>query len=45
MSGIVFAKGCELDLKGIASKGQGSFDKSGRSRYWLKIKRPKFVRM
>jgi bifunctional non-homologous end joining protein LigD len=41
---IVFAKACELDLEGIVSKRAGSFYRCGRSRNWLKMKNPDFVR-
>jgi bifunctional non-homologous end joining protein LigD len=41
---VVFAKARELGLEGVVSKRQGSFHKSGRSRNWLKIKNPDFVR-
>jgi bifunctional non-homologous end joining protein LigD len=41
---VVFAKACELGLEGIVSKRAGSFYRCGRSRNWLKIKNPDFVR-
>jgi bifunctional non-homologous end joining protein LigD len=41
---VVFAKACELGLKGIVSKRAGSFYKSGSSGNWLKTKNPNFVR-
>jgi bifunctional non-homologous end joining protein LigD len=41
---VVFAQACELGLKGIVSKREGSFYKSGRSRNWLKINNPDFAR-
>jgi ATP-dependent DNA ligase len=40
----VFAKACELGLEGIVSKREGSFYRSGKSRNWLKMKNPDFVR-
>jgi bifunctional non-homologous end joining protein LigD len=41
---VVFAKARELGLEGIVSKRPGSFYKNGRSRNWLKMKNPDFVR-
>jgi bifunctional non-homologous end joining protein LigD len=41
---VVFANACELGLEGIVSKREGSFYRSGRSRNWLKMKNPDFVR-
>jgi bifunctional non-homologous end joining protein LigD len=41
---VVFAKASELGLEGIVSKRRGSFYKSGKSRNWLKIVNPDFVR-
>jgi ATP-dependent DNA ligase len=41
---VVFAKACEMGLEGIVSKREGSFYTSGRSRNWLKMKNPDFVR-
>ena len=41
---VMFAKACELGLEGIVSKRAGSFYRNGRSRNWLKIKNPNFVR-
>jgi bifunctional non-homologous end joining protein LigD len=39
---VVFAKACELGLEGIVAKRAGSFYRSGRSRNWLKTKKPEF---
>jgi ATP-dependent DNA ligase len=41
---LVFAKACEMGLEGIVSKREGSLNKSGPSRSWLKTKNPYFVR-
>ena len=41
---VVFAKACELGLEGIVSKRARSVYKSGRSRNWLTMKNPDFVR-
>jgi bifunctional non-homologous end joining protein LigD len=41
---VVFAKACELGLEGIVSKREGSFYKNGRSRNWLKVRNPNFLR-
>jgi hypothetical protein len=41
---LVFAKACELGLKGIVSKRAGSRYSSGNSRQWLKSKNPAFQR-
>jgi ATP-dependent DNA ligase len=41
---IVFDKACELGLEGIVSKRAGRFYKNGRSRSWLKLRNPGFVR-
>jgi bifunctional non-homologous end joining protein LigD len=41
---VVFAKACELGLERIVAKRAGSFYRCGRSRNWLKIKNPDFVR-
>jgi bifunctional non-homologous end joining protein LigD len=41
---VVFAKACELGLEGIVSKREGNFYRSGKSRNWLKIINPDFVR-
>jgi ATP-dependent DNA ligase len=39
---VVFAKACQLGLKGIVSKRAESFYKSGPSRNWLKNEEPAF---
>jgi ATP-dependent DNA ligase len=41
---VVLAKACELGLEGIASKREGSFYKSEKSRNCLKTRNPNFVR-
>jgi ATP-dependent DNA ligase len=41
---VVFDKTCELALEGVVSKRKGSFNKSGKSRNWLKTINPDFVR-
>jgi bifunctional non-homologous end joining protein LigD len=38
---VVFQHACKLGCEGIVSKRLGSPYRSGRSRYWLKIKNPK----
>jgi bifunctional non-homologous end joining protein LigD len=38
---ILFEHACKLGCEGIVSKRLGSPYRSGRSRYWLKIKNPK----
>lgn len=38
---IGFAHACKLGCEGIVTKRLGSSYRSGRSRYWLKIKNPK----
>ena len=38
---VLFAHACKLGCEGIVSKRIGSSYRSGRSRYWLKIKNPK----
>ena len=41
---VVLAKACELGLEGVVSMREGSFNKSGKSRNWLKTINPNFVR-
>ena len=38
---ILFAHACKLGCEGIVSKRLGSVYRSGRSRYWLKVKNPR----
>ena len=38
---IVFRHACKLGLEGIVSKRHGSPYRSGRSRHWIKSKKPK----
>ena len=37
---LVFEHACRLGLEGIVSKRKGSWYSSGRSRDWVKAKRP-----
>ena len=39
--GILFAHACKLGCEGIVSKRLGSPYRSGRSKYWVKVKNPK----
>jgi bifunctional non-homologous end joining protein LigD len=39
---LVFAKACEMGLKGIVSKRVGSLYWSGRCRNWTKARKPAF---
>jgi ATP-dependent DNA ligase len=39
--GIVFKNACALGCEGIVSKRLGSCYRSGRSKYWVKVKNPK----
>jgi bifunctional non-homologous end joining protein LigD len=38
---IVFREACRLGCEGIVSKRLGSSYRSGRSKYWIKVKNPK----
>jgi ATP-dependent DNA ligase len=40
----MFQAACRMGLEGIVAKRKGSRYLSGRSRHWLKIKNPSFVR-
>ncbi len=42
--GVVFNAACRMGLEGIVSKRLGSPYQSGRTRFWLKTKNPRFVR-
>ncbi len=41
---VVFHALCRIGLEGIVSKRLGSPYQSGRTRFWLKTKNPRFVR-
>ncbi len=41
---VVFDAACRMGLEGIVSKRLGSPYQSGRTRFWLKTKNPKFIR-
>ncbi len=41
---VVFDAACRMGLEGIVSKRLGSPYQSGRTRFWLKIKNPQFIR-
>jgi len=38
---LSLAKACKLGCEGIVSKRLGSPYRSGRSKYWVKVKNPK----
>ena len=38
---IVFREACRLGCEGIVSKRLGSLYRSGRSKYWVRVKNPK----
>ncbi len=41
---VVFDAACRMGLEGIVSKRLGSPYQSGRTRFWLKTKNPRFIR-